>query len=370
MKKIKSLLAVLLCASLALAVCACIPHLRPDTGDGSDKEESLTAETPSEQTRKAAWYLSSAVGSEVPAGASQFQSDYLSKVVANIKANRSKVPAGYSAVIVINGTITPGTAVHHSLLSITSSTNNDYPPLVLRGKSAKEPGVLDAQSRMRLLYLSGVDLTLADNLSLRNGNIIVQGQNPGGAVLLFGATLKMTGGKIENSRATLGGAVATSKDSNVGGNGTMPRSQNIFSMSGGEISGNSVGTNGMGGAVFISSTSGNEPPDTMLFTGGLIDGNTADSANNGTGGGVYIGGELSMGGGTISNNEALKGGGLYIEPKVGQAAMTNGTITANHANEKGGGVYVGGFGATFTHAGGTISGNTADKGSNDIYPNP
>ena len=79
------------------------------------------------------------------------------------------------------------------------------------------------------------------------------------------------------------------------------------------------------------------------------------------GGGVYVydGGEFTMNGGTIIDNEArLYGAGVKIEDK-GKFTMTNGTITENKA-KRGGGVFAYGI---FEMTGGEISLNSARYGA-------
>ncbi len=66
-----------------------------------------------------------------------------------------------------------------------------------------------------------------------------------------------------------------------------------------------------------------------------------------------------MSGGTISDNTAIDGGGVYND--YGTFTMSGGTISGNTATDEGGGVYIG-YNKTFTMSGGTISGNTAKDG--------
>ena len=74
-----------------------------------------------------------------------------------------------------------------------------------------------------------------------------------------------------------------------------------------------------------------------------------------TGSGVYVRGTFNMYGGSITNNTANQGGGVYIV-NGGAFNLFGGSITNNTA-DNGGGVYVGG--GQFTMYGGEISGNTA-----------
>ena len=176
----------------------------------------------------------------------------------------------------------------------------------------------------------------------------------------------------------------------------------VFTMYGGEISGNKVSDSGSinyGGGVRVS-----DPYSTFTMLGGII---TNNEATNGGGGGVYIGGgrfemsgsavitrnktASSLGGGgvfmngsdivyalnefimsgnaVISENTATNGngGGVYMN-SAPEVTMNGGSITGNTAANNGGGVYA--FSGTFTMNDGTIAGNkaTAENGGG-VYAN-
>jgi hypothetical protein len=80
-----------------------------------------------------------------------------------------------------------------------------------------------------------------------------------------------------------------------------------FTMSGGEISGNTAGN--AGGVGVWQYTNG-----TFNMSGGVIKNNTASA----DGGGVYVlwSGTFNMTGGEIAVNTANRGGGLYKTPEV------------------------------------------------------
>ena len=170
----------------------------------------------------------------------------------------------------------------------------------------------------------------------------------------------------------------------------------VFTMYGGEISGNKVS---YGGGVRVS-----DPYSTFTMLGGII---TNNEATNGGGGGVYIGGgrfemsgsavitrnktASSLGGGgvfmngsdtvyalnefimsgnaVISENTATNGngGGVYMN-SAPEVTMNGGSITGNTAANNGGGVYA--FSGTFTMNDGTIAGNKATaKNGGGVYAN-
>ena len=129
-----------------------------------------------------------------------------------------------------------------------------------------------------------------------------------------------------------------------------------FTMTGGEISGNTGGS--YGGGVYVYD-------GTFTMTGGEISGNASDSG----GGGVYVDSNstLTMNGGEISGNSAKEqGGGVYVDYNSA-LTMNGGEIANNKAtgeNGFGGGVYCIG---TFNMSNGTITGNTATEDGNNVF---
>lgn len=73
--------------------------------------------------------------------------------------------------------------------------------------------------------------------------------------------------------------------------------------------------------------------------GGSITKNNADKY--GCGGGVYVHSEatFTMSGGEITKNQADYGGGVYVGSETANFTMSGGSITGNHANNSGGGIY-------------------------------
>ena len=123
-----------------------------------------------------------------------------------------------------------------------------------------------------------------------------------------------------------------------------------FIMYGGSITGNA-------GGVKIDSDC------TFTMCSGKITANAVDS-NSESGGGVYVyDGTFIMHGGTISDNSANNGGGVFVGNN-GEFTMQNGTITGNTAVYDGGGVY---NQNTFTMSGGEISSNTATRDGGGVY---
>jgi hypothetical protein len=213
------------------------------------------------------------------------------------------------------------------------------------------------------------------------GNEIVASR---GAGVLNRGDFIMLGGEISNNTAQLGvgvhnwgesatftlegGAIKnnTALDHEEGATGGAVNTGTLFTMTGGEISGN---TSHYGGGVAIIDSG------MFIMQGGTISENTAEES----GGGVNSGGTFIMEGGTISNNTAEWAGGVGTwggtttitggeisgnTAKGGGGAAVNGTfileggtISGNTATEQGGGVTI--WGGTFTMSGGAVSGNTA-----------
>ncbi len=162
--------------------------------------------------------------------------------------------------------------------------------------------------------------------------------NSSGGDTLFTATpasFEMNGGKIIGNKALdYGGGIVTFPQ----------QSKKItININNGEISGNKV-TKGSGGAVaaFFGVTELN-----------IKDGTLTENSARSYGGGVFLydATNVTISGGTISENKASQGGGVYLWP-TSAAKQTGGSIENNVANA-GGGV----CGGTYTMTGGVIKDN-------------
>lgn len=175
----------------------------------------------------------------------------------------------------------------------------------------------------------------------------------GGVFLTDGAHGELAGGSITGNKSYRGAAVMLYGDED-GQSGRV-----VFEQSGGEISGNTtVGSDydQPAGAVMV------ERNAEYHMTGGFISGN---SARGGVGGGVCVvdaglqqgnaeqNTAFVMDDGTISNNSANYGGGIYSY--TNGVTLNGGEITGNRALSTGGGVYSEG---NFEHYG-TIHVNNA-----------
>ncbi len=264
--------------------------------------------------------------------------------------------------------------------------------------------------------LSG-DGTIQNNTARRGDGSTLQGY--GGGVYVTGGTANIGGGSIDRNKAQVrgGGLYVTTAGTSIGkvnitkgfirgntagfGTETAPVPADVgrgggvyleggqFTMTGGEISGNSA--NYRGGGIFLTKK--------PTLTAGTISGNTAKDSGGGicvngdaveltspamkifgnsakNGGGVAVlGGSFTLNGGAVGIpgqvlNTATKGGGVYVSG--GDAAVYSGHIWYNSAAE-GGGVYLAKGEGDFTLNGAdaVISHNTATSGGGVyLYKNP
>ena len=194
----------------------------------------------------------------------------------------------------------------------------------------------------------------AGDVEITGGRIFDCEAANGGAIYQTGGTLEMTGGRVVDCVSY--------------GTGGAVHAQNVeIELCSGEISGNEAI---YGGGIWAGENT------TLSFMGGNVIGNKATD-----GGGIYVAGaDFTMQGGkitvievdeneemqyvevdvtgTLSRNEAMQGGGLYVQS--GSGLLAAGDIQTNTA-KYGGGICVA-DGAALTVTGGTVSTNTANRG--------
>ena len=214
---------------------------------------------------------------------------------------------------------------------------------------------------------SGSGVWVSDaTLYLNGGNISGNYGSWGAGVYLDGsAKLEMNGGKITENRASCcGGGVyvesgcsivlnsgnidnnvvgGTSAEENSGG-GIYLDENSSMTMNGGSVSKNvaenhrALNVFTQGGAIKM------EEEVTLTLNGGIIDGN--ESAYQA--GAIWVGNQcyFNMNGGTISNNVAKEGGGIYGYKYVANVSVSpshltikGGKISNNVGNVYGGGIY-------------------------------
>lgn len=229
-----------------------------------------------------------------------------------------------------------------------------------------------------VITINGGSLTLDGNGTITGGG----GAEGGGVYVKSGATFTMSGGTISGNAVTSkgGGIYVASGATFTLSNGTISNNTSdsssartygagvynagTFAMNGGSINANTLAASATGGTVWGA---GSAVYNASKFTmsNGIMDGNIAGQLSSGKShtshgtGTVYNEGSkctFTMSGGTISNNKAEQGGGVFMKNSA-TFTMTNGTITGNIT-------YIGG-GVTFDSytkgniSGGSITANTA-----------
>ena len=196
-------------------------------------------------------------------------------------------------------------------------------------------------------------------LDIFGGNIGYANCENGGVAYLKNKQCKMNiyGGSLCGNTVKNGGAVY------INSNNIRQDYIGTVTMYGGVIENNNAAGNG--GAVYVA---GDEYEGTGFhLTDGIIRKNSA----TGNGGAIflYMGRGLSVSGGTISENTAENGGGIYSAKKTtaGKSSMvkiSGGVISKNRANELGGGIYLNGvrINGNNKFSGCEISENTAKYG--------
>ena len=198
----------------------------------------------------------------------------------------------------------------------------------------------------------------------------------GGGVFSSGTFTMSSNATISGNSAKRGGGVCsystfTMNDGTISGNTATENGGGInasgtFSMTGGNITGNHA-DNGEGGGVYVGAPSAtmtgvtisgniakNGAGMSVHVTCNMTNCNISDNTATGDGGGVWSNSSLTLSSNTIQKNKAYNGGGAYISS--GLCTMSGDAITGNQSTYDGGGVYA--IGA-FTMESGTISNNTA-----------
>ena len=274
----------------------------------------------------------------------------------NVSISRFSSSAGDTGVIDVNNggsfKMEGGT-----ISEITGSVSGYGAVYVRKGGTFIMNGGKIADCTVKSQY-SGAVVLDEGTMTMKNGeidgNTATEFNSAGGVLVNKTSTFTMTGGTISNNRANRGG-------------GVLVRENGTFTMTGGTISGNTARVqdssidkpNAGGGGVFV------EHNASFDMENGTITGNTT----NGMGGGVATavlnendktgGGKFHMTGGTISNNKASCGGGVYSWSKTDRVVLEGGNIVNNTASIQGGGVYVSTspYGLTIKNA--LITDNTA-----------
>ena len=237
-----------------------------------------------------------------------------------------------------------------------------------------------AQFGSSILANNGVNITMEDGAIIRNNTN--RNYELGGGVAIIGSTMVMNDGTISNNstyrtsgQGSYGAGVYVADYANSSGGDTVFTAKPAsFEMNGGKITGNTALDYGGGVLTFPQQgqkitininngeISGNQVTEgsggafaaffgvtELNIKGGTLSGNSAQNY----GGGVFLydATNVTISGGTISENKASQGGGVYLWP-TSAVKQTNGSIENNVANV-GGGV----CGGTYTMTGGVIKDN-------------
>lgn len=211
-------------------------------------------------------------------------------------------------------------------------------------------------------YGGGIYVNENGWLTMRGSNTITGcSAGSGGAICVSGATVNITNCTITGNTAPNGngGGIYTKKTDSKASTITIKDGAIIGGTGTGKAN-KATGTgadNGLGGGIYIG-----EGCSLKVQDGAKVIGNEATQ----DGGGIYLNkidahGEMSRG--EIRNNTAVNGGGVYIAggtdvTKHASFTLKGGTISVNTATDSGGGVEAFG-GGIFTMEGGTIENNTA-----------
>lgn len=207
-------------------------------------------------------------------------------------------------------------------------------------------------------------------LSMRRNSSVTGGTITGNAAAVNGGGLLVFtfSGTTPPAVLTFGGTATVSGNTAGKSSGGIAVSRSVLTMTGGAVQDNTavndsggVGMSGTGTAVTIQ--------------GGVISGNRVTAATGVGGGvGVYSPSTLTLSGGEIRDNTALKDGGGVLVSGGTTFTMTGGSVTGNSVTGTdqtvsqgfGGGVRLYG-GATFNASGGTIGSNTAALHGGGVY---
>jgi len=176
----------------------------------------------------------------------------------------------------------------------------------------------------------------------------------GGGITASGCNVTLNGGEIiGNTASNSGGGMSI--------DGRSATLGSTFTINGGTITGNTATTNDGGGI--------NAQNTIITILGGEISNNTAMGFGGGINVFTTIVAQAALiinGGNIIGNSIRNFGGGIGVQSKISELTMTGGLITQNSAtiptgSNQGGGIYVQ-EGNTFEMSGGTIFNNTAGSG--------
>ena len=231
------------------------------------------------------------------------------------------------------------------------------------GNMTMADGAISGNTASEYNAAGGVLVNGTSSLTMSGGTIVDNTAKRGGGVCVReNGTFTMSGGTISGNSTAVDSA--TIQQPNAGGGGVFVEDNAAFEMTNGTITGNK--TNGMGGGVATAVLSENDTVGGGRFhmTGGTISDNTASC-----GGGVYSWSgrnRVVLEGGNIVNNTAYRqGGGVYVSHAPWSITIKNALITANKAAIQGGGIWSCPVGTVSLGTDAAVFGNTAGKSADD-----
>ena len=185
------------------------------------------------------------------------------------------------------------------------------------------PITINANSSGRAFIHSSGRLTLRD-VNVRNGR--ANDASGGGCI--------HSSGELVLQRSTVSGCEVSTTGTTIAVGGGVRSLGTMFVLSS-QVTGNrahAASADSAGGGVHAGYA--------IVDRGSTISGNTAsgDGSHFADGGGVFGVDGVRLGYSTFSDNQADRGGGVFVSTEAFQASITNATISGNRANGAGGGV--------------------------------
>jgi hypothetical protein len=277
------------------------------------------------------WQIGSMLGMAVgprPTGSAQINTGAARPASAPVSSVVSDTKTAGTTASSIQGTVVPGGSLAQKLTWLQKSADSHTTYIV-------EVNADEKIAPFTFEFKGGINITVV--LRGAGGNRTVMLQSHG---TMFTVQKEVTF-ILDNNITLRGHSGNTDRMVRVGG-GTLKMN------AGATITGNS------GGGVYVEGT--------FEMSGGIISANGGSSRGGFNGGGVYLAyGIFTMTGGTISNNMAYRGGGVFADVFT-HFNMRGGTIYGNTATEYGGGVFF----YAFTKTGGTITGYKSDPTNGNV----
>ena len=210
----------------------------------------------------------------------------------------------------------------------------------------------------------GILIGNSSTFTMNGGEISGNTANGGGGVAIIGSTMVMNGGTISNNstyktsgQGSYGAGVYVADYANAsGGDILFTPTPASFEMNGGKITGNTALDYGGGVLTFPQKNQ----KITITINNGEISGNKVTNGSGGAVAAFFDGTELNIKGGTLTGNSAYQfGGGVFLYQAT-NVTISGGTISENKASA-GGGVCL--FaGSKVKQTGGSIENNVANVG--------